>query len=110
MKAALRGYMYTPRSSTLYRRQWQCSLKSSTRCPGSLSTTLGNGDPREGTAHNHAPSESAVDAQRAKAAMVNRAAAGNARPTELIADAVRELTQGAMAMLPRASHLKKKHS
>lgn len=107
MKAALRGYRYTPRVASAHRRQWQCSLKNSTRCPGSLSTTLENHDPREGTAHNHGPSQAAVDAQRAKAAMANRATTGNARPTEVIAEAVRELNQGAMAMLPRASHLKK---
>ncbi|GFS26489.1 hypothetical protein ElyMa_001719800 [Elysia marginata] len=46
-------------------------------------------------------------AQRSKTAMANRATAGISQPTEVIAEAVRELNQVAMAMLPRASNLKK---
>ncbi|GFR64238.1 hypothetical protein ElyMa_005501300 [Elysia marginata] len=107
MKAALQGYMYTRGVASTLRKQWQCSLTNSARCPGPLSTTLENGDPREGTTHNHGPSQAALDARRAKAAMANHSTVGNARPTEVIAEAVRELNQGAMAMPPRAGHLKK---
>ncbi|GFR64353.1 hypothetical protein ElyMa_003629800 [Elysia marginata] len=65
----------------------QTFYKNSNRCPGSLSTTLENGDSKAGTEDNHGPNQAALHAQGAKAAMANRATAGNARPTEVIAEA-----------------------
>ncbi|CAG0882367.1 unnamed protein product, partial [Darwinula stevensoni] len=86
--------------------RWRC-VQRLLGCKGSIITSEASEDPTMTAKHNHAPDMEAIEIAKCRNAMMERAAKSHDKPNIIFAEAVRQLPDGAKAVIPTEATIKR---
>ncbi|KAK4883085.1 hypothetical protein RN001_006404 [Aquatica leii] len=106
-KLRFSGYLYVLHTERREFIRWRCSMSSSFKCRGSLTTDLNKTVPNVTSQHNHPADEEYVKVAKTVCEMKQRAKESGSKPVQIFAEAVQTLENTTRARMPLEDSMKR---